>query len=774
MGRLTDDECLDIVEDDGPDGVADGGRPAPGTRNGGGRCWRILLVDDDEAVHSATAFSLTGTEILGRRLELVHALSGGEALDLLRRDGDFAVILLDVVMESADAGLQLVRRVREELGLSLPRIILRTGQPGYAPELTVIRDYDINDYRTKAEMTRARLLTSLHAALRTYSHIQALEASRRGLEQIIGASAELFRHASLRAFCDGVLTQIAGLLDIDARGLVIARMQAGSAGPRSGDPLILAAAGPHRDLSGRPLAEVPDEVLKALLRTALERRSSVFHPDATVLHIGGRSGDDLAVYLATERPPDPIDRKLLDVFSSNVALGFDNVSLLDGIRRMAFFDSVTRLPNRASFLDAVDQGLSQRSGTAGCLMVLLIDLDHFQALNDGLGHSIGDDLLVAVAERLGGVLPASALLSRITGDTFGVLAALPDGTAARRLIGAVEQVFAGPFLLDGHPIAIGASGGYALDDGGTDAHRLFRRAGMALKAAKREGRGRVLAFDPTMEATLRDRLSLVRRIPEALETGQFSLVFQPQVRLSEGSVTGAEALLRWRHPDGGSVPPDRFIPVAEDSGHILRLGEWVLRQACEHQARWRDGAVGRLRIAVNVSVRQLRDGHAVGAAERALAASGADPADIELEITESHAMENDQVLASARALRDMGFSIAIDDFGTGHSSLSRLQQLPASLLKIDRSFVRDIDRRRENRSIAAAIVKMGHAFGLDVLAEGVEVPAQEEVLRALGCDAVQGFLYAPPLPADAFERWLLNGGPNTPAAVMQAAPAGGH
>ncbi len=780
MDTPPEDDLLDILEDDGQPLRA----AAPPDR-----VWRMLLVDDDEEVHATTAYSLQGIEVLGRPLELSHAHSGAEALDRLRRDPDFAVVLLDVVMETPDAGLRLARAIRGELGLTSLRIILRTGQPGYAPELAVIRDYDINDYRTKSELTRTRLFTSLYTALRAYSHIQALETSRRGLEQIIGASAELFRRNSLTAFCEGILIQLGGLLDIEASGIVLARTKPppnglphppppgsspgpaqGTASDRSGDePVILAAAGPFRHLSGMALSSVGDGPLRTLLQAALEQRESCFQDHATVLHIRGRSGDDLAVYLATGRDVGPVARQLLAVFSSNVALGFDNASLLDHVRALAYFDPLTRLPNRTLFQDEIaarlerlrPDGTGHDTGGDGHdeLAVLLLDLDHFQTVNDGLGHGTGDALLQAVARQLHARFPEPGAVSRIASDMFGILVRLRGPADEQALIDGILRCFAAPFSIAGHPIPVRASGGYALAGAGEqDVHRLIRRAGMALKRAKGSGRGRILRFDGAMEDALQQRLSLVGRIAEALATGQFRLAFQPQLRLSDGAILGVEALLRWRRPDGNWIAPDLFIPVAEDAGHIVPLGEWVLRQACLQQAGWQGHGPGRLRVAVNLSVRQLRDDHFLRMVERVLADYGTAPAGIELEITESDAMEDDRVLTVVRTLRDMGFSIAIDDFGTGYSSLSRLRQVPASVLKIDRSFVTDIERRAENRSIAAMIVKVGHELGMTVLAEGVETAAQEAVLRDLACDAVQGYLYARPLPSDALEDWLKGRG----------------
>jgi diguanylate cyclase len=750
MSEQDHDDILAIIEDDEPTASA---TPPD-------RVWRMLLVDDDDEVHLTTAYSLQGVEILGRNLELSHARSGAEALELLRRDSDFAVILLDVVMETPDAGLRLVHMIREDLALSSPRIILRTGQPGYAPELAVIRDYDINDYRTKSELTRTRLLTSLYAALRAYNHIQALETSRRGLEQIIGASAELFRRNSLTAFCEGILIQLGSLLDIEASGIVLARTKPALNGLRHelgiDEPIILAAAGPFRHLAGAPLSQIPDESLQTLLRTTLEQRTSIFQDHATVLHIRGRSGDDLAIFLATGRKVGAMGRQLLEVFSSNVALGFDNASLLDHIRALAYFDPLTRLPNRTLFQDEVAASLTRlRSEGGGRLAILLIDLDHFQTVNDGLGYRTGDALLQAVALRLHGSFAEAGAVSRLAGDLFGVQVRLLNQGDENILLRAIQHCFAEPFLIGGHPITVRVSGGYTLADAAElDVNRQIRRAGIALKRAKRDGRDNILHFDAAMEDELHRRLSLVNRIAEAQSTNQFSLMYQPQLRLSDGAVIGVEALLRWRRPDGSWIRPDTFIPVAEDAGHIVWLGEWVLREACLHLAKWRQRGLGRLRMAVNVSVRQLRDDKFLSMAERVLKECGVDPTDIELEITESNAMEDDHILSVVQTLRKMGFSIAIDDFGTGYSSLSRLQKLPASVLKIDRSFVMDIDNRPENRSIAAMIVKVGHELGMTVLAEGVESPTQENTLRELSCDSGQGYLYAKPLPFDALEAWL--------------------
>jgi len=728
----SDSDVLDVIEDDELAAAdSEPHRPGPATN----RVWRLLIVDDDVEVHATTTFALSGVEILGRRLELLHAHSGVAALEILRRHGEeIAVVLLDVVMETDDAGLRAARAIREELGLTTVRIILRTGQPGYAPELAVIRDYDINDYRTKSELTRTRLLSSLYAALRAYVHLQTLETSRRGLEKIIAASADLFGRRSLVGFCEGILIQISGLLGMETNGIVLVRLRSTRDRVPESGPVILAAAGPFRHLAGAPLGSISDETLKALLTRSLEQRESLFQAGTTVLHIAGPSGDDVAIFLATSQGISPLDRKLLEVFCSNVAVGFDNIGLLEHVRDLAFFDPLTRLPNRTQFQVEISRLLGQMRGAGSTrkLAVILLDLDHFQMINDGLGHIAGDEMLQKVARELCNVFDHRDAVSRLSGDLYGVLAQVAGFEEEASLLDLIALCFAEPFVIRGNPVTVTASGGYTVVDpfetDVPDAVRsvpdAIRCAGMALKRAKRQGRGQIVRYTAVMAEDLKTRLTLVNQLTEAKADNQLTLYYQPQLRLSDRAVLGAEALLRWRRPDGTFIRPDAFIPAAEDSGHIVSLGEWVLRQACLRQVAWRQGELGRLRVAVNVSVRQLRERGFARVVERILVACNADPADIELEITESAAMEGDRMVSTVQDLCDLGFRIAIDDFGTGHSSLSRLRQLPVAMLKIDRSFVDGIESRADCRSIASMIVKMGHELGFSVLAEGVETVAQ--------------------------------------------------
>ena len=739
-------------------------RGAPGVRGVSGvpeaaARWRLLVVDEDGAVHAAIAAALAGVACLGRPLDPLRAESGARALDLLGTcGGGIAVVLIDATPESGAAGLGLVRAIRERPGLAAVRLILRSGRPGAEPDPALAEAWDISDWRPWPEPNRASLLVSLHGALRSHRQLRALDSGRRGLERIVAASADLFGRGSLGAFCEGVLIQLGGLSGVETDAVVLAHQPAaGAVGTAEAGPVILAAVGPFRALAGAPLSRLPDRRAKTLLTRSLSRRRGLFEAGATVLHGSGPSGEAAAVFLSGDRAIAPAERALFETFCANAAAGFDALGRIEQIRNQAFFDPLTTLPNRTQFQVEIGKRLERmrETGAVGTLAVVLLDLDHFQMINDGLGHGAGDEVLRGVARRLCQTFARPGAVSRLTSDLYGILVRVNGFEEEAGLLDLIALCFTEPFEIAGNALTVTASGGYTVvEPAETDVPDAIRRAGTALKRAKRQGRGQIVRFTAAMAEDLRTRLTLVNQLAEATADDQLALHYQPQLRLSDRTVVGVEALLRWRRPDGSFIRPNVFIPAAEDSGHIVSLGEWVLREACRRQVAWRRGGLGHLRIAVNVSVRQLRERGFARTVERILAACDGDPAGMELEITESTAMESDRTVSTVQALCDLGFRIAIDDFGTGHSSLSRLRHLPVSMLKIDRSFVDGIESRADSRSIASMIVKMGHELGFSVLAEGVETQAQEAVLREIGCDCVQGFLYARPQPADELVPWL--------------------
>jgi diguanylate cyclase (GGDEF)-like protein len=433
---------------------------------------------------------------------------------------------------------------------------------------------------------------------------------------------------------------------------------------------------------------------------------------------------------------------------------------------LATHDALTGLPNRTLVLDRTEQVLarSRREGSAAA--VLFIDLDNFKDINDTLGHTIGDELLKAVAARLGGATRESDALGRLGGDEFVViseeisLAAGPE-LIAERLLDALSH----PFIIGPGKtrVSVRASIGVAMAEE-TSAEELLRHADIAMYRAKWEGRNRYAVFETGMQETMRRRLELEMDLREALAMDQFFLVYQPTIDLATMRPSGVEALLRWRHPERGVLRPDGFLTLLEETGLIVEVGKWVLEEACAQGARWR-AAGHAITIAVNVSARQLDTDQITAEIEGALAASGLAPEALAIEVTETTLMRDAE--ATARRLEEikrLGVRIAIDDFGTGYSSLGHLQRFPVDALKIDRSFIAGLRDNREGETLVHSLVQLGKALSIETFAEGIEEPHELSLLQREACDSGQGFLFARPLDAAETEAFLRDWRSEVPSA----------
>ena len=415
--------------------------------------------------------------------------------------------------------------------------------------------------------------------------------------------------------------------------------------------------------------------------------------------------------------------------------------------RLSLHDPLTGLPNRAMLAERIAQTLNDVRRQRRPAAMLYLDLDRFKQVNDTLGHACGDALLRGVADRLRANVRTSDIVARLGGDEFAVIQMPISGedevrSLAQRLIGAISE----PYDLAGHRIMIGASIGVAFAPADTaDADELMQMADLALYRAKSDGRGTFCFFERGMDAKLQARRLLEADLRHAVAAGEFELHYQPLVALSSGGISGFEALVRWRHPERGIIPPGEFIPVAEETGLIVPIGAWVLRQACAEAASWPTS----VSVAVNVSAVQFRGDHIVAAVFDALAAAGLAPGRLELEITETALLADaDATLATLHHLRAFGVRIAMDDFGTGYSSLSYLRSFPFDKIKIDQSFVRDIETSMDCKAIVRAVTGLGENLGIPTTAEGVETVQQLDQLRAEGCDLVQGYYFSRPVPAE--------------------------
>jgi diguanylate cyclase (GGDEF)-like protein len=455
------------------------------------------------------------------------------------------------------------------------------------------------------------------------------------------------------------------------------------------------------------------------------------------------------------RDPDLPSRLL--ALSGQAATAIGNARLLERIRHQALHDALTGLPNRVLILDRVESMLARARRHHFPTAALFIDLDGFKDVNDSLGHSAGDLLLQAVAVRLATVLRDSDSIGRLGGDEFVVLVEGSTLDAGPELVSErILDVLREPFALAGYldtPITVTASIGIAAGDRDS-AGELLRDADIALYRAKAAGKNRSVVFVPEMRDAVTDHMRLDMDLHGALERGEFFLVYQPIFELSGGRVTGAEALLRWRHPVRGVVQPEVFVPLLEESGRIVQVGRWVLTEACQQAARWQKHG-HHMDIAVNFSVRQLETAEFVTDIRTALRETGIDPSSLTLEITETAIMRDaDATAERLRAVKELGIRIAIDDFGTGYSSLAYLRQFPIDALKIDRSFIAAIGKSSEGSALTRMLVQLGKALGLETLAEGIEDASQYAQLQTEECDSGQGFLMAKPLDADALDAFL--------------------
>ncbi|GGX19909.1 bifunctional diguanylate cyclase/phosphodiesterase [Undibacterium macrobrachii] len=710
--------------------------------------WRVMIIDDDPDVHSATMFALGNLEIQNRSLSFLHAYSASEARQILAQESNIAVILLDVVMEKEDAGLNLVNYVRKTLGMHDVRIILRTGQPGYAPEIDAIRDYDINDYKTKSELTRTKLYTTVTSAIRSYEQICAITANQRGLELIVNASTELMSQKGLQNFASSVLQQLNILFGRKVEGLICSSDDSDA---ETGALDFTIIAGSHSFANGieQKIGRIQQQELHQTLQESITNKKNIFGADATVLFFENVGQRNIAVYLQT--PINDLEKRLLDVFCSNVTVGLNNVMLTSRLHKYAYFDPLTGLANRLKLLQTLTDTLtaSNRDKSVLCL----IDIDHFAETNDALGHQFGDMLLCAVAKRLLDHFGAACHLARVGGDTFALLGhenlVYPEN---------ISNVFQLPFNVDQQEVQLSSTIGLVrlgnYDGGSSDA---LKDTNIALKRAKSHQRSSFSYFTVDMGVEIRERVRMMHALRAAFENERLFVVYQPQIDMRTERAVGAEALLRWKTEDGQFVPPDQFIPIAEYSGLIVDIGEWVLRSACFELMELHKLGFTEFKMAVNVSQAQFSHPLFLDSLKRALADTKAPAHCVELEITESMAMTDPALLIQTlHQIKQLGAQVSIDDFGTGFSSLSHLQKLNVDKLKIDRAFVNEIGSKSGEGNIAKMIVQLSQSLNIKVIAEGVETEHQADTLMSFGCHLAQGYLYARPLTKEDLRNWLAS------------------
>ncbi len=710
------------------------------------KSWHVLIVDDDKEIHSVTKLALSDLIVFEGDLAFSHAYSGKEAKQFMAEHDDVAIILLDVVMETEDAGLQVAKYIREELKLSDVRIILRTGQPGYAPEESVVKEFDINDYKTKTELTRSKLVTTIISSLRSYQQIRAINENTLGLNQILDSSAELLKQHSFETFAEKSIAHIAKLLKIEAQGLLsISPLDS----PRSVNELIIdGGTDAYKETIGARLIDCDNGRAIHQISQCLEKQHDIFTEHETILYIKA-THVQAAIYIESGREDySDNEKQLLTVLLANTTIGLDNIDLLNQVSEAAYTDWLTKLPNRTEFTRQLDlYAKNQRLGD----IIALVDIDHFSDFNDGLGQETGNQLIVSVAKGIQEVLDENCTLARIGADVFGII-----GHELLITPEKLGEVFEHPFKVGDHAIPVSACFGLCKKDEITNSGvGILKQSNIALNRAKKSPVHNCEYYSPEMEEQTAWRLGMIRQLKKDFSQQRLELWYQPQWSLASGKMIGMEALLRWPTQNGQYIPPSTFIPLAEYSGLIVDIGNWVIEEACR-QLRQIDNIIdNNLRISVNLSAQQLKNVHFVEHLIATIDKFGVSPERFELEITESALMADAEMLIETLTkLKNAGIRLAIDDFGTGFSSFSYLQRLPLDRINVDRRFVQDLSATN-GTAIAETIIGLGKRLGLSTTVEGIETKEQEEYLKSLGCDDVQGFLYAKPLPAEELQSVII-------------------
>lgn len=711
---------------------------------------RILIVDDvHENLHALM-------NVLRDDYAIVAATSGEKALELARRLPHPDLILLDIRMPGMDGYSVLAELKIDPATADIP-VIFVTALADAADEARGLA-LGVADYITKPvnpDLLHTRVRTQLE--LQRYRRnpvlldVMAHVPNGRTQSLLVVDDVPENIHELLEALKDTYRIQVA---NTGARALEIVN------GPSPPDLVLLDVMMPGMDGYEvcRRIKDTPAgnriPVIFVTVVDAVSDKVRGFELGAADYITKPFDIDEVHARVRTHLELARLRRFLEDLVAQRTALL--QVSE-EKYRILAQRDSLTGLPNRALFAELLQHAVQHAERSATQFALLSLDLDNFKTINESLGHSRGDRLLVEVAKRLQGLMPESDTIARIGGDEFDIILERREGTPwvdlmAQRMIDALAE----PIELDGQSIYVGMSIGIALYPAdGTDPETLQSHADAALHQAKAQGRGVLRFFSPELSSRARSRLTLEADLRQAIERQELVLHYQPQIDLQTGRIVGLEALVRWQHPVRGMVPPGEFIAFAEESGLVVRIGDWVLQEAARQISAWTAAGLAPPQVAVNVSAVQLSRGHLLEAVQHCLAASGIAPQQLELEITESFIMlDRDRSLQSLAELKALGVRLSIDDFGTGYSSLAYLQQLEVHKLKVDMSFVRDMTTNRGNASIVRAVVAMGHSLGLEVVAEGVETPDQAGHLRRLHCNAMQGYLVSRPLPAEQMTAFM--------------------
>lgn len=749
--------------------------------------YKIIVADDDDEVHKVTKYALSELMYKKKKLKFFNAYNEEETIKVLRENPDASVILLDIIMDKEDSGLRLVETIRNELNNKKIRIILRTGQPGIAPEQEIIENYEINDYKTKEELIERKLLTSVISSLRSYDDLQELENNKIGLEKILESSNIILKEKKLAMFMYKVLKQLEEFFALTSEQKVAIE---GGIVLDIRNRLIINGMGKFRGFSGKYNEKTfPNNIFEKFKKIAgnniFIEENTILLPyksldgETYVMYIEGRNFQLIKDHTNTQ----------LKMFFKNISLAFNNLSLhkelekkLNEIEFMAKHDFLTKLPNRAYFIEICNLRLAGKLPDQDATLIWL-GIDNFKEINEMFGEKTGDEILKHFSCLLKkAFLPnfskinqkidvinviesqlylykncgrerwedGNTIVSHVGGDEFAILITEAQENMLKYLEKLNKLEF--HYIHENSRIELKFSAGISKYEEGKKVEDLINEVKISLEKAKKSGGDRIYEYSKKLMKDLESELDLESRMKRAFSEKEFKLYYQPKIRLIDDKLVGAEALIRWNDGERGLISPGEFIPIAEKTGLISKIGDFVLEEGMKKLSEWQKKGVD-IRLSVNLSPIQLMDKKFLIRVNKLILKSLVDPNYLEFEITENTLVDNiARSIEMLDSVKNMGIKLSIDDFGTGYSSLSYLKKLSVDTLKIDKSFVDEITKDADSRHIINAIITMGKILQLKIIAEGVETIEQLEILKGLGCDEVQGYYYSKPLPEEEFEK----------------------
>lgn len=725
--------------------------------------WSVLVVDDDQSVHDVTRLILNHCSISGKNIQLDHAYSAEEAKRFLEQENNFCVILLDVVMENDHAGLDLVNYIRKDLKNQMVRIVLRTGQPGQAPELSVISDYDINDYREKSELTSQKLKACMTSAIRSWQDlhtIHTLAEERANLEL-----KSIAQNAQLQHINKQLQSEIQERSIAEAE-LELTNQKLSSIINNSSAIISLKDTQGNYDLVNDAFNHnllLKEDYCIGKTDTDMFTPETCdmirYHDQQVIKKSEGIQCEEILptpdgdhFYLSIKFPLFNKSGELYRICTISTDIT-ERLEAQHKILHYSQYDSLTDLPNRTLFIDRLSQAISRTPWNQHFIAVVFIDLDRFKIINDTLGHDVGDELLKQVARRLKDSVRKGDTVSRLGGDEFAIiLTELASDKDITRVVEKISQVAAAPYYIDGKELIVTPSIGISrcpLD--GKEVQVLLKKADVAMYKAKKAGRNLIRFYSSEDDAKAIEQLNMEIELRKMVEDkdAHLALVYQPKVNISDGRIEGVEALLRWNHPERGMISPGIFIPLLEETGLIENVGEWVLKQACTFATKCHANG-NPLKVAINLSTRQFISRRLVNQLYEILEDTQCQPQWIELEVTEGALIDDiDNSREILSEISSMGITLAIDDFGTGYSSMNYLKQLPFNTLKIDRCFIVDAPQASQDKAIVTTIAQLAHNLNMSVVAEGVETEEQYQLLTQVinpkENNQIQGFIFSKPV-----------------------------